>query len=107
MATTEEIRERIEQRLAQLLIDADRLQRALDALGPRSARSRRDTSSPPAAPARANPKPPRPAAAHNELAARATRLPPDRAHDRPDAAQRALRALRAELGAGLRTTGGA
>jgi hypothetical protein len=106
MATVGELRESIEQRLRQLLDEAGRLQRALDALGPggSDARARRDTS--PAA--RANPKRPSPPAARrNELAARAAGVAPNRAQDQPDAAERALRALRAELGAGLRTTGGA
>ena len=106
MATVGELRESIEQRLRQLLDEAGRLQRALDALGPGGshARARRDTS--PAA-ARANPKPPRPTARWNERGARAAGVAPNRAQDQPDAAQRALLALRAELGAGLRTTGGA
>jgi hypothetical protein len=107
MATVGELRESIEQRLRQLLDEAGRLQRALDALAPggSDARARRDTS--PAA-ARANPKPPSPPAARrNERGARAAGVAPNRAQDQPDAAERALRALRAELGAGLRTTGGA
>jgi hypothetical protein len=106
MATVGELRESVEQRLRQLLDEAGRLQRALDALGPggSDARARRDTS--PAA-ARANPKPPSPTARRNERATRAAGVAPNRAQDQPDAAERALRALRAELGAGLRTTGGA
>jgi hypothetical protein len=106
MASVGELRESIEQRLRQLLDEAGRLQRALDALGPGGshARARRDTSQ---AAARANPKPPSRAARRTEPPARAAGLSPNRAQDQPDAAERALRALRAELGAGLRTTGGA
>jgi hypothetical protein len=95
MATVGELRESIEQRIRQLLDKAGRLQRALDAVAPRGsdALTRRDTS---------------PAAGRGKRRARQpTPLPPNRPQDQPDAAERALRALRAELGAGPRTTGGA
>ena len=94
MSHVAELRASIEQRLRQILEEVQRLEQALDALDPPRLRGELDAT-------RRRSGAPAPTRGGAGLR-RANR--PDRGPEQPDAAQRALQALRAELGAGLRSS---